>query len=105
MKKVSKPTKKPAVKKPLAKKSPAKLDPQAETRSQLAQVVTRLEIVADKLPHAAETFAVLHEPHTEASPVPAAQPPMREVSDEHADDAKVASAIGKAEPKNSTGEQ
>jgi hypothetical protein len=49
--------KKPAAKKPAAKKSPTEPKRKAEQHYQLAQIVTRLEIVADKLAQAAEHLA------------------------------------------------
>src|SRR5215472_12757288 len=94
--------KKPAAKKPATKKTPTK--PKRKTaESQLAQVVTRLELVADKLAQAAERLAELHAPGMEALPVPAAQPPMREAVHEHADDVEVgrtgAASGSEQEPK------
>lgn len=59
-------TSKPATKKPIVKKSSFKPKRKAEVPSQLSQLVTRLEIVADKLAQAAEHFtqAEMRQPHT-----------------------------------------
>ena len=60
MKKASEPAAQtPASKKPAAKKSPTKPKRKAGQHYQLAQIVTRLEIVADKLAQATEHLAQL----------------------------------------------
>src|SRR5262249_28006844 len=80
--------KKPAAKKPATKKSSTKPKRKA-TESQRAKVAARLERVADRLARPADRLADRHAPGTEALPVPAAQPPMREAVHEHADDVEV----------------
>jgi hypothetical protein len=66
MKKSSKTTtKKPATEKRAAKKSSTKPKRRAEQHTQLAQVVTRLEIIADKLAQSADHLAELATSHPE----------------------------------------
>jgi hypothetical protein len=95
MKKASKSAvKKPAQKKPTGKKSLTKPKRKAQGQSELAQVVARLDTIADKLAQTAERLAQL--PAARAQPLPPASPAV-EVQhphvDEHADDVEVTSAV------------
>jgi hypothetical protein len=94
MKKASKPTtKKPAQKKTATKKSSSRPKRKAEQHSQMAQIVTRLQVIADKLAETTERLAELRAPGMEALPAPAVEPPAHQPADEHADDLEVASPI------------
>jgi Zn-dependent oligopeptidase len=76
---------KPAAKKPAAKK-PSSSTPKrkAQSQSELAQVVARLDAIMDKLNELLERVVQLTAPHAN----PTIQP-MHRSTDEHADDVEV----------------
>jgi hypothetical protein len=90
MKKTSKPvSKKAATKKLAAKKSSSKpKSRKAAGQGELAQVVERLALIAERLEQAVERLAELGAPAM--PPVPAPVEALQELADEHGDDVEVA---------------
>jgi hypothetical protein len=96
MKKTSKPaTKKPAAKKPAAKKTSSKPRRKTAGQGELAQVVERLTLIADRLGEAVDRLeqSALVRPATQ--PLPPREPALEthQPVDEHADDFELPGTI------------
>jgi hypothetical protein len=104
-------TTKPAQKNPAMKKSSTKPKRKAEQHSQLAQIVTRLEIIADKLAQTAEHLAELGTPPSHPGEPQGESPQQDPPQHQHEGEAlpdfttpPIAAGEG-ADPDNGAGEQ
>jgi hypothetical protein len=93
MKKTSKPSgKKPVAKTPAAKKSSSKPNRKTAGQGELAEVIARLDAIAEKLAVTADRLAQLSAAGTQPLPPAPSETPHTH-TDEHSDDVEVAGVI------------